>query len=124
MEPPRRSIARRLVWASIALLWTASLARVAWVFEKRRRIRETSELMYRSQRAATELHLAWLAAEAERERAERAVRRLRRGGREPSWLCERVPCTDFPLIRPEEMTPRLLRTPTLAGDGPRPREHR
>jgi hypothetical protein len=119
MEPHRRSIVRQLIWASTALLGVVIVARVVWVIEANRRIQEQREMVLRLQRAETELHLAWLAAEEERQRAERAIRRLRHGGRDDSWLCERVPCTDFPLTRPEDRIPRLLRASALVGDGPR-----
>jgi hypothetical protein len=118
MEPHRSSIVRRLIWASIGLLGVASIASLVWVMEANRRQQQRREMALVLERKAAELRFDWLMVEAERQRVEHAVR-LRPGG---SWLCERVPCNDLPLQRPEDGIPRLLRAPTLVGDGPRPPE--
>jgi hypothetical protein len=100
MEPHRSSIVRRLIWASIGLLGVASVACIVWRIAVLRQVRQQYEWNLRLERKAAELHLAWLMAEAERQRVERACQRLHHGG--SSWLCERVPCNDLPLQRPED----------------------
>jgi hypothetical protein len=120
MEPHRRSIAYRLIWAGVGLLTATIVGRVVWVIEASRQEQQRREMALTLQRRGTELYFGWLMVEARRQRVEHAARQLHPGG---SWLCERVPCTDYPLLRPED-TPRLLRIPLLVGDGPLPPERR
>ncbi len=104
---------RWAAWVSGALFGaTTVVGCIVWrLAVTDQQLRERAFLL---QRTGNELELAWLATDQRLARASRACR-----PNAPSWLCERVPCNDFPRERPDERIPRLLRAPTLVGDGPR-----